>query len=1423
MAELVVTMAIRPLVSMLRDKVSSYLLDQYNVMEGMEEQHKTLKRKLPAILDVITDAEEQATAHREGAKAWLEELKTVAYQASEVFDEFKYEALRREAKKNGHYRKLGFDVIKLFPTHNRVAFRYKMGRKLCLILQAIELLIAEMQVFGFKYQPQPLVSKQWRKTDYVIIDPKKVASRSRDKDTKHIIDTLLGQANNADLTVVPIVGMGGLGKTTLAQLIYNEPEIQRHFQLLLWVCVSDTFDVNSLAKSIAQASPKKNDDVDKPPLDRLQNLVSGQRYLLVLDDVWNREVHKWERLKACLQHGGSGSAVLTTTRDKQVAEIMGADRTYNLNVLKDNFIKEIIVDRAFSSENEKPPELLEMVGEIVKRCRGSPLAATALGSLLRTKTNVGEWKAVSSRSSICTEETGILPILKLSYNDLPPHIKQCFAFCAIFPKDYTINVEKLIQLWIANGFIPEQEEHSLETTGKHIFNELASRSFFLDIDEFKGDKQYCFRTTCKIHDLMHDIAMSVMGKECVAAIKEPSQIEWLSYTARHLFLPCGEPEGILNDMDKRSPAIQTLLCDSYVRSSLQHLSKYRSLHALKLRIGTKLFLPKPKNLHHLRYLDLSNSDVQALPEDISILYNLQVLDLSYCDDLDRLPRQMKYMTSLRHLYTHGCRKLKSMPPELGKLTNLQTLTYFVAAVTGPNCSDVAELQNLNLGGQLEICHIEAEAEVANLGKKKDLKELTLRWTSVCDSKVLDNFEPHDGLQVLKIYSYGGECMGMLQNMVEIHLFHCEKLQFLFRCSTIFTLAKLKVLVLDHLLGFEGWWQIDERQEEQTTFPVLEELFIINCGKLAGLPEAPLLQGPCGEAGYTLVRSAFPALKVLKMEKLENFQRWDAVEETQGQHIVFPCLEKLSIEKCPKLTVLPEAPLLEGPCGEGGYTLARSAFPALKVLEMKDLPSFQRWGAAAEGEQILFPQLEKLSIRKCVMLIDLPDAPNLSVLEIVDGKQEMFHFVDRYFFSLTKLTMNLEYTETISEAECTSIVPVDSKEKWNQKSPITVVELGCCNSFFGAGALEQWDYFVHLEKLEIDRCDVLVYWPEKVFQSLVSLRTLVIRNCEYLTGYAQAPLEPLASERSEHLRGLESLSLENCPSLVEMCNVPTSLKKINIIWCVKLESIFGKQEGVSDLVQGSSSSEAIMPTAVSELSSSPMNHFCPCLEDLCLSACDSLPAVLNLPLSLKTLEIDDCTSIQVLSCQPGGLQKPEVTTTISRSPIMMPVPPVAATTAREHLLPPHLESLFIQECAGMLGGTLGLPAPLKRLQIIGNSGLTSLECLSGEHPPSLNVLNLQRCSTLASLPNDPQVYKFLYFLAIMGCPAIKKLPRCLQQQLVSMNGKYLCPITNGNCALDARYEVMALKPKTWKGIPRLVRERRKAAREARERQQSAMQE
>nr|UBY07095.1 NBS-LRR disease resistance protein [Dasypyrum villosum] len=1069
------------------------------------------------------------------------------------------QALRRKAKKEGHYNDLGFSMVKLFPTNNSFVFRKRMGRKLHRIVQDIDALIAEKNTFGFQNQQQQPVSNQWREMDGGIFDLNKITSRSREKDKKNIIDILVAQANNADLTVVPIVGLGGLGKTTLAQLVYSNPEIEKHFDVLLWVCVSHNFDVDSLAKSIVDAAPEKKDDgtedalkkkIDstkaaapkkkKTPLDILQDVVSGQRYLLVLDDVWTREVRKWEKLKASLEHGGMGSVVMTTTRDKRVAEIMGSVEAYQLEALEDKYIKEIIETRAFSCfqrKEDRPAVLVNMVGEIVKRCVGSPLAATALGSVLRTKTSEEEWKDVSSRSSICTEETGILPILKLSYNNLPSHMKQCFSFCAIFPKDYDIDVDKLIQLWIAHGFIIEEKQVRLETIGKQIFKELASMSFFQDVKQVQPstiketvDSGLCYsRTTCKIHDLMHDVALSVMQKECALETEEPShsQSNWLPNTARHLFLSCEKPEEKMNSsLENNSPAIQTLLCDGYMVSSLQHLSKYCSLQALQLCSYRRSFPLKSKHLHHLRYLDLSGSHIKALPDNFSIVYNLQMLNLSGCQLLSGLPKQLKYMTALSHLYTHGCTHLKSMPVDLGELTSLQTLTCFVAG-SGSNCSNVGELGNLNLGGQLELRHLanvtQENAEAANL-VNKELRELTLRWNVGCfaqeknqrnnedDARVLARLKPHDGLHAIRIHSYGAttfpKWMAMLQNIVEIHLVGCIKLRWLFSRDSDSSLAfpNLKELTLDYLCCLERWWQI-------------------------------------GDDGI------------------------------KGEEIMFPRLEKLFITRCEILRSLPGHPT--------------------------------------------FPNLQNARIGRCPVLTTTAKSPKLSVLKMDGRVAELFRWVARHMTSLTNMELNsLEViTEKTSAAAKHGLREVlDAKEKWNDHVfPLEVLVL----KNFKTDVTGLCACFVHLQDLSILSSDVLVHWPEKQLEGLVSLRRLQIGCCKNLTGYAQAPAKPsTSSETSQFLPRLESLQIWDCRSLVEVFNIPASLRRMKISDCSKLESIYGRR-----LQQGQSASSVHQGSS----------------KELRLVGCHGLRGVLYLPQSLKILRFGRLTSLE---CHSAGLKSLE---------------------------------------------------------------------------------------------------------------------------------------------------------------------------------------
>ncbi|TVU20924.1 hypothetical protein EJB05_30530, partial [Eragrostis curvula] len=1439
MAELVAGVVVGPLLSLVKEKASNYLLDKYKVMEGMEEQHKILKRKLPAILDIIADAEKQST-HREGPKAWLEELKTVAYEANDVFDEFNYEALRRRAKENGHIRKLGMPGVKLLPTHNRVAFRHRMGEKLRRIVEAIEVLMAEMNTFGFKFQDQAQASKNWRQTDSIIVDPENIVSRSRDKERKEIVQILTDKSNTAALTVLPIFGMGGLGKTTLAQLVYNDPQVKKHFELHKWVCVSDEFDVADLANKICNSSDAK--DLEKA-LQNLKEQIKGKRYIFVLDDVWNKDAYKWEKLKTCLQQGGVGSVVLTTTRYEDIAKLMGTIEARNIAVLDNKFIKEIIEKRAFDSE-ERPNDLVNMVDDMVKRCVGSPLAAKALGSVLRNKKTLTEWKAVSNASSICNDETGILPVLKLSYDDLPSDMKQCFAFCAVFPKDYEIDMDMLIKLWMANGFIPERKGARIETTALQIFREMVSRSFFQDVtkrivDEGERREGYYSITTCKIHDLMHDVALSVMEGEVVVNSEEnSSNIEFLQNTTRHLHFSSygSETLDILNrSMNKMCLPIQTLMAGTYEVDDLQHLSKYSSLRALQLGHCSTMLM-RPKHLPHLRYLDLSGTDIKSLPEDISIMYNLQTLNLSGCCNLGRLPKQIKYMVALRHLYTHGCRDLKYLPPELSLLTSLQTLTYFPVGC-GFDCSNLRELQHLNIGGSLLLSQLEnvkeQDAKAANLVNKKELRELSLSWSNKGHDEqhdhnnVLKGLKCPEGLQSLRLYSYQGTTfpmwMCMVQNMVELYLYDCnnseklppfchltalevlcleglQKLQSLCSGDTPFAFPKLKLLKLVRLQQFNTWCE-KSWTNEKIIFPGLEKLSISRCEMLRALPEAPSLQEPDG-GGIDTVPSAFPALKVLKLEYLQSFCEWEAVE-AQGRPIIFPQLQELSIFSCKELIALPVAPLLGG--SNSKHKEARSAFPALKVLTFKNLGTFCGWEPVniAQGGQIIFPQLEELLIYECPELAALPEVtlleaslghddrtaqpafPELKDLKLyslyrfnswgVTGRafdeQQTFPKLEIVLISNCPEVTTLPKAPKLIELEITESNPqiypeihrcinslsklkmsCEDSEKTllaerntfelvggNREFPLKEMKLVGCNFLFSSTALALWTCFVQLKELTICYCDVLVNLPEKEFQSLLSLRSLTIYKCNSLVQYAQFA-EQSTSERRQVLPQLESLSIEECAILVKV-EVPASLKTLELYGCPQLEHIvFGDHQDKPPLNQGTST-EVMEPTDARKQPTSEKRGVLPQLEFLRIEECAILVQV-EVPASLKKLVIEECPQLEHIVFGDGQQDKPALNQGTSNE-VMVPtdVRELSSSSARDHFLP-CLEYLKIWKCE-RLAEVLNLP-------------------------PSLMTVGIYRCSNLRVLSGKLDALKDL---EIDSCPELRSLESCLGE-LPSLERLYL---------------------------------------------------
>lgn len=1316
------SMLLGPLIALVNRQVSNYLLQQYQELDGMEEQLTILERKLPAILDVIIDAEEQGT-HRPGVSAWLKALKAVAYKANDIFDEFKYEALRREAKRRGNHGNLSTSIVL---ANNPLVFRYRMSKKLRKIVSSIEDLVADMNAFGFRYRPQMPTSKQWRQTDSIIIDSENIVSREKEK--QHIVNLLLTDASNRNLMVLPIIGMGGLGKTTFAQIIYNDPEIQKHFQLRKWVCVLDDFDVTSIANKISMSIEKECENA----LEKLQQEVRGKRYLLILDDVWNCDADKWAKLKYCLQqYGGVGSAILMTTRDQGVAQLMGTTKAHQLVRMEKEDLLAIFEKRAFRFDEQKPDELVQIGWEIMDRCHGSPLAAKALGSMLSTRKAVEEWRAVLTKSSICDDENGILPILKLSYDDLPSYMKQCFAFCAIFPKNYVIDVEMLILLWMANDFIPSEEAIRPETKGKQIFNELASRSFFQDVKEVplhKDESGHSYRTICSIHDLMHDVAVSVIGKECFTIAEGHNYIEFLPNTVRHLFLCSDRPETLSDvSLKQRCQGMQTLLCIMNTsNSSLHYLSKCHSLRALRLYYHNLGGLQiRVKHLKHLRFLDLSgNCHIKSLPEEICILYNLQTLNLSGCISLGHLPKDIKNMIGLRHLYTDGCMSLKSMPPNLGHLTSLQTLTYFVVG-NNSGCSSIGELRHLKLQGQLQLCHLqnvtEADVSMSSHGEGKDLTQLSFGWkddhNEVIDlhEKVLDAFTPNSRLKILSVDSYRSSNFPtwvtnptMMQDLIKLQLVSCTM------CESLPQLWQLPSLEILHLEGLQSLQYLCSGVDNSTS-------------------------------------STFPKLRELILVDLKSLNGWWEVKGGPGQKLVFPLLEILSIDSCSNLENFPDAVIF----GESSQFLdnkGNSPFPALKNLKLHNLKSLKAWGTQ-ERYQPIFPQLENANIMECPELATLPEAPKLRVLVFPEDKSLMWLSIARYMATLSDVRLTIAASS--SQVQC-AIQQVSGTEEFSHKTSNATMELRGC--YFFCMDLE---CFVNLQDLVINCCNELVYWPLKQLQCLVSLKRLTVYSCNNLTKSGDVLEAPL--EKNQLLPCLEYIEIKDCPKLVEVLILPSSLREIYIERCGKLEFIWGQKdtenkswyaENKDDL--RSESYSILVSSADTPLAT---NTHLPCMESLTVISCQSLVVLLNFPLYLKEIHIWSCPELRSIRGKQdikveskyvernNGMAISESSSDLSAS-----ITIEDQGTWRSKYLLPCLEYLRIAYCVSLVE-VLALPSSMRTIII---SECPKLEVLSGKLD-KLGQLDIRFCEKLKLVESYEGSFLSLETVSIVGCENMASLP------------------------------------------------------------------
>ncbi|KAJ9141438.1 hypothetical protein P3X46_031976 [Hevea brasiliensis] len=686
------------------DRLASPELLKFAREEHVYTEFQKWKKILLKIRAVLDDAEEKQLTNKL-VKIWLAELRDLAYDVEDILDEFTIEALRRglivePESSTSKLQTLIHTCNSLIPSNT--VFKFRMGSKIKGITTKLQEISSQKKDLDLRENLEGRSNKVRKRLPTTsLVNESQVFGRERDKEA--LLELLMRKyVRDSNICVIAIIGMAGVGKTTLAQLIYNDNQVKDSFDLKVWACVSVDFDVLSITKTILESVTHRTLDSNLNLLQvRLQDMLTDKKFLLVLDDVWNENYHNWEVLCSPFRSGAPGSKIVVTTRNEGVASIMGSVAAYRLKELPYDSCLPLFTQLALGTNNFDAHPNLKAVGEgIVEKCKGLPLAAKTLGSLLHTKVSQDEWEDIlhSKIWDLPEEQSGILPALRLSYHYLPSHLKQCFAYCSIFPKDYEFRKEELILLWMAEGFLQQPKgTKRMENLGAKYFDDLLSRSLF----QQSSSSGMLF----VMHDLINDLARYVAGEVCFRledGLESVHKARHVSYI-RHRYELFKKFEVLYKAQSLRTflpLSVHMGFCSRnfYMTRKVIYelLPKLRCLRVLSLSGYCISVLPNViGKLKHLRYLDLSHTLIKTLPESVGALCHLQTLILQGCGALSKLPAGIVNLFNLRHLNITSTKQLLELPLRMGKLTNLRTLSKFmVGKISG---SKVTEMKVMTEG------------------------------------------------------------------------------------------------------------------------------------------------------------------------------------------------------------------------------------------------------------------------------------------------------------------------------------------------------------------------------------------------------------------------------------------------------------------------------------------------------------------------------------------------------------------------------------------------------------------------------------------------------------------------------------------------------------------------------------------------------
>ncbi|WVZ91036.1 hypothetical protein U9M48_037265 [Paspalum notatum var. saurae] len=1146
-------------------RLAPLVIKEFSSIAGVKKDLDELQDLVKQINNWLQAVGDKAIRN-ELSYSWLKNLKDAAYDAEDLIHEFHIEAEKYDVKittvKNSMLRYL-------WAKPKSVVFEFNTAHKIKAIKKRFDAIVKRKSDYSTIENNMPVDHpvQNTRKTigevpQWTTVDETSIFGREKEKD--RLISELIETNDHQKIKIVSVIGLGGSGKTTIAKLVFNDCNIVKHFEVLLWVHVSREFSVEKLVEKLFEAIA-----VDKPnhlPLQRVSRTISdkltAKRFLAVLDDVWTEDRVDWERFMVHLKCGAPGSSILLSTRSRKVAEAVDSSCTYDLPLLSVEDSWNVFQQCFGISMKYLDPEFQRIGIDIVKKCGGVPLAVKVIAGVLHGMKAIEEWQSIRDRNVIDVEddERRVFSCLWLSYFHLPHHLKHCFVHCSMFPRGYVINRRHLIAQWIAHGFIPINQAQQPENLGIGYFDSLLKMGLLQDQDQCPLSDD----VTCKMHDLVHDLARQILQDEFVSAIDITSQIKRCRYLS--LTSCTGKLDSKIFDK------VHALYVSGRSLTFDKTMNKQCCVRTITLKhISVALLHIFVSKFEHLGYLEISNVTCEALPEAISHCWNLQAIYVRHCSRLAVLPESIGKLKKLRTLELNDARKVKILPESIGDCDNLRSL-------------------------YIQRCGIE---DIPNsIGKMVNLRVLSIIWCM--------NF-----LQL-------PESLGNLCNLQTISLNDCRSLQHLPQCVTslshleyvnlrycsnlvelpegIGNLKKLKVLNLEEcnkLRGLPaGCGQLTRLQQlglfiigDRTKHARISELE--NLGKLSGKLRI-------GNIKYMEDPSDAEKACLKKKDGIRNLSLdWYSVEDVQSTGMQDELL--INTEKPLHLLNCLEPPSKIEELRIGGYQGPQlphwmmkkvdsyglsdsdmlnpsnpSQLRRLTKLVMKNLPNLEHLLGLVD-----LPEIKTLELRRMPKLLELLTTttgfangeddemqycfPRLSTLVISDCPKLS---VKPYFpLSLRSLTLKGS-SEHLLSSGC-FFHPrhgghAHGEEHWSSSCIMDVKRPHLMELRLGRliGSSSGWDMLRHLTGLHvlaISKCN-LSHLPESM-KCLTCLSRLAIVDCGNLCvlpewlGELQSlqslcirglPIKSIPPQSIQHLTSLESLNIAGCDALQQL---PEQLREL----------------------------------------------------------------------------------------------------------------------------------------------------------------------------------------------------------------------------------------------------------------------------------------